>query len=154
MIDSIILYLMSGLCIVLGFVALLLQKTYVDTNTNTPTEVELPLIGKLKTNIPALVFLLVGAGLAFYAFHAREQKGHEDWSISGKFVAPAGRQIEWEAGTIYLWPKPYEDGVGADGTFAFDVAVPPGKHSRMCTSRFVTRTPPRLSRMSKSRRTT
>ena len=65
MTESTIIYLLAGLCFVLGFVALLKQKTYIDSQTNQPTEIELPFVGKLKSNFPALVFVVVGAFLAY-----------------------------------------------------------------------------------------
>ena len=46
---------LGALCVLLGFVALLSSKIYIDDKTNAPTEVELPIIGKLKSNCPALL---------------------------------------------------------------------------------------------------
>ena len=36
------------------------EKIYIDRETKTVTEVEIPFVGKLKTNVPALVFFVLG----------------------------------------------------------------------------------------------
>ena len=63
-----ILFGIALLSIILGFVALLSQKVYLDATTKQPTEVQIPFLGKIKSNYPALVFAFLGAALAFYAF--------------------------------------------------------------------------------------
>jgi hypothetical protein len=35
----IIMYVLAGLCFILGAIALMMQKTYIDKQTNQPTEV-------------------------------------------------------------------------------------------------------------------
>ena len=49
MTDSKIVYGLAALCFLPGFAVLLMQKVYIDSQTNQPTEVELPILGKLKT---------------------------------------------------------------------------------------------------------
>ena len=70
--------------IVLGFVALLRQKTYIDANSNS-TEVEVPFFGRMKTNLPALLFVFIGAVLVSVpAF--RSATGIKVWEINGPAV--------------------------------------------------------------------
>lgn len=61
---------LSGMFIALvlcagGIWALLKQKTVVDKAGNV-TEIEIPVLGKLKTNYPSLGAILIGAGLAVF----------------------------------------------------------------------------------------
>ena len=98
-----VLYGISALCIVLGFIALLKQRLYIDERTQEPTAVELPLFGKLKTNYPALVFVFLGAGLAFYAIH--ESPPTEPWTLTGSLTNPSGKHVKWTDGTLTLIPQ-------------------------------------------------
>ena len=119
---AIIWALMLGtLSILLGFIALLTSRIYVDKDSNTPVEVEVPFFGKLKGNYPALVFVLLGAALAYAGLttHADLVKqgieaekqvaasragapGDEEWVISGSLVAPGDKRIDWERGVFTL----------------------------------------------------
>ena len=60
-------YAISGMSIVLGFIALLTQRIYVDTNTQKTIQMEIPILGKMKTNYPALAFVFLGFVLALVA---------------------------------------------------------------------------------------
>jgi hypothetical protein len=51
-----------------GIVALVTQKVFVD-NQGHVTEVELPLLGKLRTNYPSLVAIFLGVALAYLVLH-------------------------------------------------------------------------------------
>jgi hypothetical protein len=57
--EMILKYGFAVLLAVLGLVALLKQKTYLDSKTGQPTQIEIPLIGKMKTNYPALIFVFL-----------------------------------------------------------------------------------------------
>jgi hypothetical protein len=59
------------------------QKTYLDPETKQPTEIEVPLIGKLKTNYPALIFVFLGIVLAFLTFRTSHAPPKEKWEIEG-----------------------------------------------------------------------
>jgi len=45
---------------ILGFIALLSSRIYIDQPSNSTGEVEVPFLGKPKGNYPALVFVLLG----------------------------------------------------------------------------------------------
>ena len=62
----IILYAIAALSIILGFIALIKQKVYLDKDTKKQTELEIPILGKLKTNYPSLVFVFLGFFLVYY----------------------------------------------------------------------------------------
>jgi len=48
--------ILGTLCIILGFIALLSSRIYIDKASNSTVEVEVPFFGKLKGNYPTLVF--------------------------------------------------------------------------------------------------
>lgn len=121
-----IMYGLAAFSLVLGFVALLAQKTYVDTRTNQPTEIELPLVGKLKTNYPALVFVAVGTFLAAYTWSKPRDLGEEQWTITGSLRQPKGETIKWEGGTLILLPKAFDVAVAPNGTFQIVGSIPKG----------------------------
>jgi len=120
-----VLYGISALCIVLGFIALLKQRLYIDERTREPTAVELPLFGKLKTNYPALVFVFIGAGLAVYAIHESPQK--EPWTLTGSLTNPPGKHVKWTDGTITLIPQTVSSTIYENGQFEIHVPIEKGK---------------------------
>ena len=126
-----ILFGIALLSIILGFVALLSQKTYLDTTTKQPTEVEVPFLGKIKSNYPALVFVFLGAALAFYAFQRSFPPKKEMWTLEGFFTPPDGKTVD-RAGTLELrGPDPVvvKNIIDDDKTGHFDIwiNIPEGK---------------------------
>lgn len=98
------------------------------TLTPVPTDVELPLIGKIKTNYPALCFVIIAGVLALYAFQGREREGRDAWTISGQFLANPGEEVQWENGELKLLPVLYyPSSANPDGTFDLKVDIPRGK---------------------------
>jgi len=123
---------LGSLLALLGFIALLTSKFYVAGKSQV--EVQVPFLGKMKGNYPALVFVFLGVGLAVYALktNADEQKakqtvesafvakkaeyekeierlksknpGEADWIIKGQFLAPPGKHIDWEKGVLTYFP--------------------------------------------------
>jgi hypothetical protein len=58
---------LAGFIMVVGGMWLIWkEKIYIDRETKEPIEIELPIIGKLKTNIPALVLFVIGFVLCIY----------------------------------------------------------------------------------------
>jgi len=122
-----IIYALAGLCFVLGFVALLMQKTYLDSTTHKPTEIELPMIGKLKTNFPALIFVLIGAFLAAFVWSKPSDLGDEQWTITGSLQVPTGETIKWQDGTYALLPRGWSSSSNPNGTFEMTGPVKKGE---------------------------
>ena len=105
--------ILGTLCIILGFIALLSSRIYIDKASNSSVEVEVPFFGKLKGNYPALVFVLLGAALAAYgiktnaelrttAANIEAKKGQEDWVVSGRLLSPNDKPVDWEHGVFTL----------------------------------------------------
>lgn len=120
---------LSALLIVLGFVALLKQKTYLDVNTQQPVQVDIPVLGKVKTNYPALIFVLLGFALAWMAFEKSFPPRQETWKLTGVLKSPPGHtnRIEWEDGTLTLTPSALEPTIYDSGAFQMNALVEEGK---------------------------
>jgi len=120
------MYAISILGIVLGFIALLAQKVYIDANTNQPTEIEIPFLGKLKTNIPAIVFVFLGFAAAFYTFESTNHK-EVKWVLDGTMQIREGQEIDWSLGDFTLIPEEPDVNVSEEGNFVITVEIEEGK---------------------------
>lgn len=101
---------LAALALVLGFVALLRQKTYLDPNTKTPMEIEVPIFGRMKANVPALAFVFFAALFAFLAAQLSEKPGIEQWSLRGPVLFAGGTKIspnDWKGITVETDPPMY-----------------------------------------------
>ncbi|MDQ7782934.1 MAG: hypothetical protein RDU20_08655 [Desulfomonilaceae bacterium] len=103
-----LIYFFAAMCIILGFVALLKQKTYLDSETGMPTQVELPLLGKIGTNIPALVFVFLGAVALLVAMTKClvPPTNEVDWTITGRLLNGTDRRINFEDADVTFVPPP------------------------------------------------
>ena len=124
--------ILSALSFALGFVALLCTKIYVfDKGTNQATEVQMPLIGKMKTNYPALVFVAVGAVLAadalkqHYQFVSQQQPVL--WNIKGRLQQPAHDIKDWRWGELRLIALGPNVQIKQNGEYEINVQIPAGK---------------------------
>ncbi|MFP4030442.1 MAG: hypothetical protein ACLFRG_10330 [Desulfococcaceae bacterium] len=124
---------LSGLCIVLGFIALLSQKVYriegPDGQT-TATRVEVPLFGKygkMTTNYPALLFVVAGFALAVFALKSDPgpPPGKEAWLITGELAASDGEApLPWHEGSLTVFPTDFEARVFPSGKFEIMARIP------------------------------
>jgi len=61
----------GGLTMIVGGIWLIAkQKIYIDRETKQPTEIEIPIFGKLKTNTPALILFFLGLAGLWYPINA------------------------------------------------------------------------------------
>jgi hypothetical protein len=129
----IILYSIAGLSIILGFIALLKQKTYLDPKTNEPTSVEISNIGKMKSNYPALVFAFLGFALAVIAMLNRDvpvvpKPGKVNWTIQGTIKNPKFDSItDYSDFTVELAEPEIECEVGSDGKYKIKLQLDSGQ---------------------------
>ncbi len=137
MIAFIIMTSMSALSVLLGFVALLTQKIYIDSSTNQPTDVDIPFFGKLKTNYPALIFVFLGFAMAYATLNKCYPIGKTQWVITGSFKAPDGKNIRWEQGSGVVIPSDYRMDVNKDGVFEIDALIEEGKQFEDVIERIV-----------------
>jgi len=120
------MYAISILGIVLGFIALLAQKVYIDANTNQPTEIEIPFFGKLKTNFPAIAFVFFGFALAYITFE-KSHHNRVEWNIEGTMEKLENQEIEWDMGNIILTPEDPNIDISEEGRFTISVDIDQGK---------------------------
>ena len=115
--------------ILLGFIALLTQKVYSDAKTQTPIEVEVPILGRMKGNYPALVFVFLGFALAFFILTKplpAAGKRPMEWSITGSFRDPTIN--DWDRrGQMSLHPSITSMNVDPNGRFTINMPIEEGK---------------------------
>jgi hypothetical protein len=121
--------LLSVISVVLGFIALLTQKKYIDKATHEVTEIEVKGFGKMKTNIPALAFVFLGFALAFYVVFSALGGGHrsaqeETWLIKGQFRSADSNRV-WLARNLSLEQSPIIPTMTPEtGEFTLEVPIP------------------------------
>lgn len=126
--EFVYMYLLSFLLIILGFIALLAQKVYIDSEMN-PTEIELPILGKLKTNYPALGFVIFGCALAIFTFN--EEPKLNIWNITGTLEGI--RNEEWDPNNLQvkIHPSSFDHPIirknGDKATFEINGSIEEGK---------------------------
>lgn len=129
MISFIVVCVIAVISLVLGFIALLKQKLYLDPQTGetTESEIEIPVIGRLKTKYPALIIVFLGIVLTYLSFQKSieiEQSPNE-WIISGSFKEPEGdaSPIKWSAYNFSTLPTDIQHHV-SDKSANFSITVP------------------------------
>jgi hypothetical protein len=127
MLAQIIMYIISISSIILGFVALILQKTYLDPATQKPTEVEVPIVGKLKTNYPALVFVFLGFAAAFYSFQRSQVKEKVQWTIQGSLADSSHKAKDWSDGEFKIIPTNTVTTVDSTGKYEISISIDKGR---------------------------
>jgi len=127
-----ILYLvLAAFALVLGFFALLKQKTYLDAQTGAvTTEIEVPFVGKLKTNAPALAFVIVGLAFGYLANQEKANEAKETWTttipitIEGQLKSQQNVP-DWSSTEINVVPSSLTgQQVGPAGKYRIVVEVP------------------------------
>jgi hypothetical protein len=112
----------------LGFVALLMQKTYLDAKTRKPIEIKVPVLGKMKTNYPALAFVFLGAFLAYVGFVNSFPPRRVEWTLTGSLKHPDNKRVDWPRGhDLALIPTTIKERVGDNGDFELVAMIDEGK---------------------------
>ena len=113
---AICLLLIAVLALCLGFFALLRQHTYLDLKPNAPVEIELPLLGRMKANYPALIFPFIAAFFGYLGYIARDLP-RTQWSVAGTVGYADGNLLnstDWMALQIKVIPDRYNSTVSKD----------------------------------------
>jgi hypothetical protein len=125
---SIVGLILAGLMVCLGFIALLKQKTYLDTQSGK-TAVDVPFVGKMTTNAPALVFVFLGFALALYA--GKKSPTPLDspvtWTLKGTFATPQHTNFTWSAGWLELVPTKTHVKMSNKGAFEVTTELKAGE---------------------------
>jgi hypothetical protein len=124
------MYIISCLLVVLGFIALLLQKVYLDPKTDQPNvEVHVPFVGKMKTNFPSLAFLFLGVVMAIYAYTRPSKLDMPlvDWQLIGNFEYEGIEPIDFREGKLQIFPCGIKSFVSKAGQFQIEMKIEEGK---------------------------
>jgi len=111
----------GGFLVVSGGLYLIAKQKNVTDAAGSTIEVDIPLFGRIKTNYPSAVALVLGAGLIWYPL-STWPKATETLPVRGKITFKGGPPAETAtviAGTVAV--------PGADGTYT--VQVPSGPWS-------------------------
>ncbi len=125
--DIVIMYSLAGLTILLGFFALLKQKIYMAQDSGEPIEVQIPFLGKLRTNIPAIVIVFLGCALALITFIESYPPDKVEWIIKGRFQSELPEEIDWSTGELRVFPTDFDPRVYPNGSFEIHCYLPKGK---------------------------
>lgn len=126
--DTTPMYVGTGiatLMIVLGFAALLTQKIYLDSRTRKPVSIEVPFVGKMTANVPALAFVFLGFALAVYGI---QHYTHKDvkWRITGT-LKPDKPVANLQGTRLTVFPIDVDATIDpATGRFNFELLIPEG----------------------------
>lgn len=107
---AIFLLIIAVLALCLGFFALLRQHTYLDPQTNAQLEIELPLLGKMKANYPALIFPFIAAFFGYLGYVARDPP-RTNWTVAGTVGYANGNLLDtadWAKLQIKVVPDRYD----------------------------------------------
>lgn len=123
----VLIFSLSALSIILGFIALLTQKIYIDSDSKQLTQIEIPIIGKMKTNYPALIFVIGGLVLAYITIDQSFPPRKISWEIRGSFISENSGNIDWDNGTLAVFPVDFKTSVRSDGVFIIQADIDEGK---------------------------
>lgn len=111
---------------VLGFFALMAQRIYIDPQTNAPSEIEVPILGKMKANYPALVFAFLGAVIVIVGFSKHEGDDSVSWLIDGEIISDTPG-INWRDGQLAIFPENTELEINETGQFRIKHKIKKGR---------------------------
>lgn len=122
------LLVLSFLSVILGFVALLNQKIYLDAQTREATEIDVPILGKMKTNYPSLVFVFLGFAMAVAVLVQHGKTEPVTWKVSGQFLSD-DREMQWLAKDLTVFPCGLQIAMNKDtGEFNIELDIEKGKN--------------------------
>lgn len=113
--------------LILGFWALLKQKTYMDVKTNEIVDIEIPFFGKIKSQYPSLIIIFLSFGLVLYLLSQGNEIRKKTWDISGQFVSNEINK-SWDVNGLSIHPCDINPTLDKDtGVFKFSLEIEEGK---------------------------
>jgi hypothetical protein len=121
---------LAGCSLLVGTLILLFKRrVYLDRETGQPSEIDLPLFGKLKTQSPVIILILVAAFLVIYPMQLRSTRA-EFGTVEGDIQAGD------ESVTVTIVPVPrYQEVVDSNGHFS--LAIPLDSQENKYRAKFV-----------------
>ena len=119
----------AGLIMMAGGIWLIYkEKIYIDRETKQVTEVELPWLGKFRTNAPALVLFFLGLAALIYPIHKAGQPT--------QWVAIKG-PVQSEEFPVFVYAVSKLDTLHAPRSFQLEVPLLTGDADRTCLVLYV-----------------
>ncbi len=88
-----VLCMAAGLIVLVGGLILVGKgKVLIDKETKQVVDIELPVLGKIKTNVPALVYFIMGVLMVLYPLHLLNQEPYAD--IQGQVRVSPSESVE------------------------------------------------------------
>jgi hypothetical protein len=127
---SIILLLtaISGAVVLLGTMLLIgMRRIYIDKETNQPTEFEFPLLGKMKTQTPALFLIAVGCMLSAYSGYQAAALSKQSVSATVPGTLDGEIQLDGAKATVLVLavPSQYQHARQSSGKFSLALQLLP-----------------------------
>lgn len=127
---SIILVLtaVSGAVVLLATMLLIgMRRIYIDKETNQPTEFEFPLLGKMKTQTPALFLIAMGGMLSAYSSYQAAELWKQSITATVPGTLDGEIQLDGAKATVLVLavPSQYENARQSSGKFSLPVQLLP-----------------------------
>jgi hypothetical protein len=127
---SIILVLtaVSGAVVLLATMILIgMRRIYIDKETNQPTEFEFPLLGKMKTQTPALFLIAVGGMLSAYSSYQAADLWKQSITATVPGTLDGEIQLDGAKATVLVLavPSQYENARQSSGKFSLALQLLP-----------------------------
>jgi hypothetical protein len=110
----------------------------MDSNTREPVEYEIPLLGKLKTNYPAILFVVLGFSLLAYNLSitgkvlkqipVTGKAPKTIWKVEGRLISgPESKQVDLSKFFIDVHPSSIETFPSPGGAYMINILLDTGK---------------------------
>jgi len=100
-----------------------MRRIYIDKETKKPIEFEFPIIGKVKSQTPALFLIAGGMLLVVYPI---QQSGPDQVTIQGTVTAPPGVRVD-----VVAVPQQFQTTLYTSGPFSMTVPLIPNANYRV-----------------------
>jgi hypothetical protein len=123
-----VLTAVSGAVVLLTTMLLIaMRRIYIDKETNQPTEFDFPLLGKMKTQTPALFLIAVGGILSAYSSYEAAELWKESIMATVPGTLDGEVQLDGAKATVLVLavPTQYENARQSSGKFSLPVRLLP-----------------------------
>lgn len=123
-----VLTAVSGAVVLLATMLLIaMRRIYIDKETNQPTEFDFPLLGKMKTQTPALFLIAVGGILSAYSSYQAAELWKQSITATVPGTIDGEVELDGAKATVLVLavPTQYENARQSSGTFSLPVQLLP-----------------------------
>ncbi len=125
-----------GFIVIVAAIILIAKQKIITDKEGSVIEVDLPVIGKVKTNYPSIILLAAGLSLTFWGARPHIQgQAYEQWRITGAVAMDSTVQNKIRYEDLQLTFEPRQAGIDNDGNLEMEVFVPIKDGKRQFPSR-------------------